>query len=144
MSTPAWKVGGELYLPYIAQIETEYGVPTDLLARIAYQESTFNPNAVNPKSGAVGMFQLEPADFPGAASMSWQEQAETAAKFLVVLHRQFNDWQMAVAAYDWGPGNMSKYEDGQIATLPDETRNYITEVFTDVPIEGALYGTLEA
>lgn len=141
-----WKDGGEEYLPYIAQMETEYGIPTDLLARIAYQECSWRTEVISGQvsspAGAIGMFQLMPQFFPGAG-ISWRADAETAARYLIVLHRKFQDWQLAVAAYDWGPGNIEKHLlDG--IQLPQETTNYVVNVFTDVPIGGSLYGSLEA
>lgn len=142
-----WKSGGEAYLPFIAQVEQQQGIPTDLLARIAYQECSWRSEVIDgtvkSPAGAVGMFQLIPKFFPGAG-ISWMSDTDTAGRYLVVLHQEFNDWQMAVAAYNWGPGNLRKYERNPGIGLPTETKNYVVNVFTDVPLEGALYGSLEA
>lgn len=66
-----WKDGGEEYLPYIAQMESEYGIPTDLLARIAYQECSWRTEVITGQvaspAGALGMFQLMPQFFPEPA-----------------------------------------------------------------------------
>ena len=141
-----WKSGGEAYLPYINQIEGEYGIPTDLLARIAYQECSWRSEVifgpVTSSAGAVGMFQLMPHFFPQAGE-NWMNDCDTAAKYLVKLYNQFSDWQLAVAAYNWGPGNVHRHlEEGGV--LPQETQNYIIQVFTDVPVRGSIYQTLEA
>jgi soluble lytic murein transglycosylase-like protein len=142
-----WKDGGAAYLPQISMVESQCGIPTDLLARIAYQECSWRAEVIDgtvkSPAGAVGMFQLMPQYFPGAG-VSWMQDAETAGRYLSQLHRQFNDWQMAVAAYNWGPGNLSRYEQNPSGGLPRETKNYVAGVFTDVPVPGSLYGSLEA
>lgn len=139
-----WKDGGEQYLPTIAQDEIAFGIPTDLLARIAYQECSWRPEVIygqiKSPAGAVGMFQLMPQFFPNAGR-SWEDDSVTAGDYLTQLYREFKDWQMAVAAYDWGPGNLRKYPG---IAMPLETKNYVVSVFTDVPVEGSLYGSLEA
>jgi soluble lytic murein transglycosylase-like protein len=136
-----WKEGGELYLPALNAVEEQFGIPHDLLARIAYQECSFRPEvisgAVKSPAGAVGMMQLMPQFFPGAG-VDWHADILTAATYLSQLHRQFLDWQLAVAAYNWGPGNVEHYENGEIHSLPQETENYVSDVFTDVPMDGAL------
>jgi soluble lytic murein transglycosylase-like protein len=143
----SWKDGGADYLPQIGMVESQCGIPTDLLARIAYQECSWRTEVISGQvlspAGAKGMFQLMPQFFPGAG-VSWMQDAETAGRYLAQLHRQFNDWQLAVAAYNWGPGNLSRYEQNPSVGLPQETKNYIAGVFTDVPIVGSLYGSLEA
>ena len=86
------------------------------------------------------MFQLLPQFFAGAG-ISWEQDAQTAAKYLIVLYRQFDDdWQLAVAAYNWGPGNLRKWIEAgsDHDKLPNETSAYITKVFADVPIDGVI------
>ena len=142
MAAPSWKMAGATYLPTIAAVEQQKGIPEGLLARVAFQECSWRSEVINgdvvSSAGAVGMFQLEPADFPGAAAMTWEEQAETAGNYLAELQHEFSDWQLAVAAYDWGPGNVHKFEDGKLPSLPPETTKYVAQVFKDVPISGVL------
>jgi len=137
----AWKAGGEAYLPVIATVEVKYGIPTDLLARVAFQECSWRPGviygSIKSSAGAVGMFQLMPQFFPGAG-VSWQADANTAGDYLADLYHQFQDWQLAIAAYNWGPGNVEKYIDGKLQVLPVETSNYVAKVFGDVPIAGSI------
>lgn len=136
----AWLTLGQApnYVPYLNQIEQQYGLPQNLLAAVAFQESSFNPTATNP-SGATGMFQLMPQYFPGAGN-SWQADAATAAKYLVQLYNQFGDWQSALAAYNWGPGNLSKLyaSGGGYSGLPAETQNYVASITGNTGIGGAL------
>jgi soluble lytic murein transglycosylase-like protein len=142
-----WKLAGvaTLWLPTLAAAESKFAIPTDLLARIAFQESSFRPSvisgAVKSKPGAVGIMQLLPKYFPGAG-VSPAADINMAAGFLSHLFHRFGDWQEAVAAYNWGEGSEhhSFVEHGAyiLADMPIETQNYVREVFADVPIQGAL------
>lgn len=134
-----WLSYGTQYLPTINATEQQYGLPTNFLAAVAYQESAFNPDAFNP-SGATGMFQLMPQFFPGAGN-SWSTDARTAAKYLASLYNQFGDWQMALAAYNWGPGNLNNLVAGgdvSLSQLPSETQNYVTRIAGATGVQGAL------
>jgi soluble lytic murein transglycosylase-like protein len=143
MSVPAWKLGGELYLPALAVSERNYGIPTDLLARVAFQECSWRvpviDYTVQSDVGAMGMFQLMPADFPDVGK-GWQSDMAIAAGELVRLYHHFIDWQDSIAAYDWGQGNVDKWlaRGAPWAVLPNETQNYVTKVFADVPISGSI------
>lgn len=142
LSPGAWKTSGNApkYVPYINQVERNLGIPPDLLARMGYQESHFRDDiisgAVKSSAGAVGMFQLLPQYFP-SAGVNWQTDAYTAGSYLVQLFNQFKDWSIAVGAYNFGPGNMTKYLAGS-KQMPNETSTYIAQVFADVPMTGAL------
>jgi soluble lytic murein transglycosylase-like protein len=148
----AWKSGGDQWLPLLAAAEVKHGIPTDLLARIAFQECSWRPGVilgVIPSSaGALGLMQLMPQFYesvrvprPFTAEATIAQIAE-AAEFFAGLWRRFNDWQEAVAAYNWGAGNEhhSYVEHGAyiLADMPIQTQNYVKNVFTDVPIQGAL------
>jgi len=94
--------------------------------------------------GAVGMFQLMPATakdlglslFPFDQRKQMDPAARASAKYLHQLHDQFGDWRLAVAAYNSGPGTVSRllkryqttsYE--RIAPhLPAETQMYVPKV----------------
>jgi soluble lytic murein transglycosylase-like protein len=141
-----WKAGGEEYLPLLNAAEDTYALPRDLLARVAYQESHWRTDIVDgtvkSPTGAVGLMQLEPQFFPGAGA-DWRADILTAAKYLANLHHEFQDWQLAIAAYDWGPGDVAKYRAGIYKVLPTETFNYVHAVFTDVPVSGSLMSLTE-
>lgn len=131
---------GPTYLPYLNTTEAQYGIPQDLLARIAYQESHFREDiisgATRSPAGAVGIMQLMPQFFPGAGDNAVADIA-TAGAYLSKLYSEFGDWQVAVAAYNDGPGNLQAVLAGT-KTLPTETQNYIADVFADVPVQGSL------
>ena|ERR1700690_354249 len=143
MST--WLDAAVPYLSALNAAEATYGIPHNLLARIAWQESHFRSDiisgAMKSPAGAVGIMQLLPQYFPGAGNSVLADIA-TAARFIANLYQRFNDWQLAVAAYDWGGGNVHQEisSDGKptLDRMPLETQNYVREVFADVPIAGAL------
>lgn len=143
----AWLTLGQApnYVPYLNQIEQQYGLPQNLLAAVAFQESSFDPSAVNSTSGATGMFQLLPRYYPGAGQ-SWQQDAVTAAQALSGYYRQFGDWQSALAAYNWGPGNLAQMyaAGGSYNNLPAETQNYVTKITANVPVAGSLVNVSSA
>jgi soluble lytic murein transglycosylase-like protein len=138
-----WQAVGEgpTFMPTFAQVEAANGIPTNLLARIGYQESHFRADiisgAVTSPAGAVGIMQLEPEFFPGAGQNPYDDIA-TAGTYLASLYKEFADWQVATAAYNDGPGNLAKYEAGTLTTLPAETQNYVADIFADVPVQGSL------
>lgn len=141
----AWKVGGDIWLPLLAAAELRYKIPTNLLARIAFQESSWRPGvisgAIKSSAGAVGLMQLMP-QFNPRAGLNVEDDIATAAELLVSQYRRFDDWQEAVAAYNWGGGNEhhAYVEHGsyRLIDMPQQTQNYVKQVFADVPIQGAL------
>lgn len=139
----SWKASAGQYLAPLEAAEVARSMPTDLLVRVAYQESHFREDIISGQvkspAGCVGLMQLNPVDFPGAGQ-DWRQDILTAADYLVRLYAEHEDWQLAVAAYNWGPGNLRKFLLGK-ATMPKETTDYITEVFTDVPVAGSLFNT---
>lgn len=145
MVTKAYAVPkrGEKYAELFRFVEVETGIPAGLLARLAQQESFFNPNAVNP-SGAQGMMQIIPKWHPGVNPFNPNEAIPYAAKFLRQQYDRFGSWRAALAAYNWGPGNVNsalRKHGGDIdamlgdaALVPKETRNYVAQITSDVPV----------
>jgi soluble lytic murein transglycosylase-like protein len=126
--------------------EVAHGIPTDLLARVAYQESHFRPDiisgATKSSAGAVGIMQLIPRFFPTAGADPTADIG-TAAVFIAGLFTRFRDWQVALAAYNWGAGDVHHQwaMDADIfilADMPVETQNYVKQIVADVPVTGAL------
>jgi|SRR5580698_5866614 soluble lytic murein transglycosylase-like protein len=142
ISPGAWAAAGQgpVYQPTFAVVESNNGIPPNLLYRLGYQESHFREDIIDgttvSPAGAVGIMQLMPQFFPGAGEDP-QTDIATAGAYLAKLYGQFNDWQLAVAAYNDGPGNVSAYLGGT-KTLPLETQNYVADVFADVPVQGSL------
>lgn len=128
------------YIPTLNEIEQQYGLPQNLLAAVAFQESSFNPSAVNGSSGATGMFQLLPQYYPNAG-VNWQNDATTAASVLSGYFNQFGNWQDALAAYNWGPGNLQNSGATSLSQLPSETQGYVTNIVANVPVAGPFIAT---
>lgn len=128
-----WKKRGEKYLPLLHAAEDKYGIPRDLLARQAYQESRFREDiisgAVKSAAGALGIMQIVPKFHPTAQPLNTPAAIEYAANFLRSLYKQFGSWSLALAAYNAGPGNVRKY--GGIPPF-DETRKYVSEILADI------------
>lgn len=143
---------GPKWMDALHSAEVQYGIPHNLLARIAYQESHFRKDiidgAVKSSAGAVGMMQLIPRFFPGAG-VDTNNDIKMAAVEIVRLYNHFQDWQVAVAAYNWGQGNIqheyakdaNKYV---LADMPKETQDYCTDICGDTGIGGSLIPSIGA
>ena len=98
---------------YIAKASATYHVPLELLTRVAQRESGGNPEAVS-KKGAKGVMQIMPGT---AAELGLSEDELTdpaknipaGARYLRKQYEQFHDWELALAAYNAGPGAVEKY-----------------------------------
>lgn len=138
---------GPVWVPVINQSEAANGIPANLLARMAYQESHFRPDVIDgstPSSaGALGILQLMPQYFSTVQVPTPFTESDTvaqisqAAQQLASLYGQFDDWTLAVAAYNAGAGTVTAYINGT-GSLPPETEAYVADVIADVPVPGAL------
>lgn len=127
---------GSQYEPYFQSASAQYGIPDGLLSRIAFQESDYNQSAVNPSSGARGLMQFMPATAaaPGYGVSPFDPfdpvaLINAAAGLLAAWFSQFGDWALAIAAYDWGPGNVARSPN--TTSWPAETRTYVANVTAD-------------
>lgn len=121
------------YVDHIRAVELQLGIPRDLLVRVAYQESRFRADIITGKTvssaGAKGMFQLMPVHWGSVNPADWRASALYAGRYLVSHYKRFGTWQHALAAYNWGQGNLAKYG---LAKAPLETRNYYGQILADV------------
>ena len=121
------------YLPALNAAENKYGIPQNLLARIAYQESRWRDDIITGKTkskvGALGIMQLMPQYHPTVNALDPFAAIDYAGAFLSSLYKQFKSWPLAVAAYNAGAGNVTKYKGVPPFT---ETRNYVKQVFADL------------
>ncbi len=136
---------GSRYLFYVVEEIDKRGMPTEL-ALLPFIESAFNPQAVSV-ARASGMWQFMPAtgkDFDLKQNLFRDDRREVLAStraaldYLQMLQRQFGDWHLALAAYNWGQGNVQRALDrnrkaGLPASyeqlrMPDETRNYVPKL----------------
>jgi soluble lytic murein transglycosylase-like protein len=124
-----------VYLPWVSSAEVRHSLPTGLLDALIWVESKYNPLAVSPK-GAGGLGQLMP---PTASSLGVgnrfdpYENIEGAARYLRQMLDKFGLVQLAVAAYNAGPGAVSRAKG---IPANKETPGYVRDVLS----RWAVYG----
>lgn len=118
------------YLPAIRAAESANALPRNLLARLLWQESRYRPRAVSP-AGAQGIAQFMPetAREFGIDPLDPAQAIPAAGRYLRQLHNRFGDWTAALAAYNWGMGNVARKG---LARAPAETRRYYTDILGDI------------
>lgn len=130
------------YRDMIARVLAEEGVPQELI-HLAQAESGFLPRAVS-RAAAEGMWQF--VKFRGNQyglmqtpysddRLDPEKATRAAARHLHDLYKEFNDWYLAIAAYNCGPGNIEKavertgyadfWELRARHAIPAETANYV-------------------
>ena len=129
----------EYYMPIFQETFDRYGLPEELMA-MAIIESALNPLAVS-RAGAKGMWQFmyQTAKMYGLHIDSFVDErldpvksADAAARYLRDAYAIFGDWNLAIASYNCGAGNVNKAirRSGSRkfwdlwAFLPRETRGY--------------------
>lgn len=88
-----------------------HGVEESLVRAIMHAESWFNPNAVS-HAGAEGLMQLMPAtqqQFGVDDPFDPLSNIAAGTAYLAELLEQFDDWELAVAAYNAGPGAVRRH-----------------------------------
>ena len=130
----------QYYFPIFEDMLSKYGLP-DELKYLAVIESALNPMA-HSRMGAAGLWQFMPSTgrlFNLEINSLIDERrdpiksTEAACRYLVRLYHLFDDWTLALAAYNCGPGNVLKAmrrsgkKDfwGIYSFLPRETRSYV-------------------
>ncbi len=146
------------YRVMIQHVMAEEGVPQDLIY-LAVAESGFQPRAVNPHSGAGGMWQFMPHGDYGLTRNGYiderfdpEKSTRAYARYMKFLYDQLGDWYLSMAAYDWGAGNVQRavektgyadfWELYKRNNLPGETKNYVPEILAAIIIANhpAQYG----
>lgn len=132
---------GEPYRAALEYASSMYGIPWPLLARVAWQESRFRPDIISGQTrssaGAVGIMQIIPRWHPElgeAGALDPDRAILYAAKYLRQLRDRFGSWELALAAYNWGPANQARDLQDQVIgnEWPAETRAYVAEITRDV------------
>lgn len=136
---------GGRYLYHIVEEVEKRGMPTEL-ALLPFIESAYNPQAMS-SARASGMWQFVPATGKTYAlkqNLFRDDRRDVLAStraaldYLGRLHDMFGDWQLALAAYNWGEGNVQRAiarnqraglpTDFSSLRMPDETRNYVPKL----------------
>ena len=147
------------YLFYIVQEVNARNMPTEI-ALLPFVESAFVTNAKS-NAKAVGLWQFMPAtgkDFRLTQNVFRDERrdvvqsTDAALDYLQRLNNQFGSWELALAAYNWGAGNITKAQkrnaaaglpiDYESLTLPRETRNYVPKLmaYRQIVLDPQAYG----
>jgi soluble lytic murein transglycosylase-like protein len=125
--TSASKPKGQEIDEMIQGAADQYGVEPSLIKAVISIESNGNPQAVSP-AGAQGLMQLMPrtAEELGVTDpFDPAQNIKAGTRYLSrLLDRYQGNQKLALAAYNWGMGNLEKNPEG----LPRETRNYIARV----------------
>jgi membrane-bound lytic murein transglycosylase D len=134
----------DYYFPMIEDVFDSYGLPAEF-KYMAVIESALNPNSVNRRSGAAGMWQFmySTGRMYGLTINSVVDERKdpvkathAAARYIKDLYEIYKDWVLVIAAYDCGPGNVNKAikRSGNkkdyweiYYRLPKETRGYIPQ-----------------
>uniref|UniRef100_UPI004047EECC transglycosylase SLT domain-containing protein n=1 Tax=Polynucleobacter sp. TaxID=2029855 RepID=UPI004047EECC len=147
------------YLFYIVQEVNTRNMPMEI-ALLPFVESAFNPQAKSTAK-AMGIWQFMPAtgkDFQLTQNVFRDERrdvlqsTDAALDYLQRLYQQFGSWDLALAAYNWGAGNVSKAQkrnlakglptDYQSLKMPNETRNYVPKLmaYRAIVLDPEAYG----
>lgn len=94
----------------IVKTAHKLGVDPYLALSIAKIESNFNSNVKSP-AGAIGLYQLTPstAKVLGVNPYVASENIEGGLKYYQMLYKRYGSLELALAAYNAGPGNVNKY-----------------------------------
>lgn len=130
------------YFPMIEEELLKAGLPVELRA-LAIIESALIPTAIS-RAGAAGLWQFMPTTGKSYGleintmideRMDPVKSTRAACKYMKVLYNMYNDWSLALAAYNCGPGNVNKAlarAGGKPESfwdvywhLPRETRGYV-------------------
>jgi membrane-bound lytic murein transglycosylase D len=138
-------VRSSAYLFYIIEEVEARDMPSEL-ALLPFVESAFIPTAVSPAK-AAGMWQFMPATgkyFKLDQNIFRDERGDiikstrAALDYLQKLYDMFGDWQLALAAYNWGEGSVGRaiaknkaanlQTDYWSLSMPNETKNYVPKL----------------
>ena len=143
---------GARYLPMIQEVFKAEGVPLDL-AYVPLIESAFKPNALS-RAKAKGMWQfMHGTALENGLTHDWyideradpEKATRAAAKYLKTLYSMFDDWHLALASYNGGPGRVQRAMKRSGRTdfwklsansryLPRETRDYVPLILAAIVI----------
>lgn len=150
-TTQSWLNRSNKYMYLVKDIFIQEGIPSDLVV-LAFTESGYNTHAVS-HAGAAGMWQFMQGtgkmygmeqDFWVDERRDFEKATRAAAKYLKALYERFDDWYLALAAYNAGPTRMAKaikkhdtndfFKISSRNTLKLETRDYVPKYLAQLII----------
>jgi len=119
------------YAALIHDAAAKYALDPDLIRSVVAVESDFRADAVSPV-GAQGLMQLMPEtarELGVSDSFDPQQNIDAGSRYLAgLLKRYHGQLPLALAAYNWGMGNVERHPD----RMPEETRQYIGRVMAQM------------
>ncbi|MBS0424877.1 MAG: LysM peptidoglycan-binding domain-containing protein [Proteobacteria bacterium] len=149
----------ERYLFHVVEEVERRGMPMEV-ALIPIIESAYNP-LIKSNSQTAGLWQFQPetAKILGLAQNVWHDDrrdiiasTQAALDYLQYLHQKFNNWKLAIAAYNLGEGAVSKVLSRNIhkgrsgnfydLNLPSDTKHYVYKLLAikDIIVNTKKYG----
>jgi soluble lytic murein transglycosylase-like protein len=117
----------------IARYASAHAVDAAIVNAVVDVESRFDP-AARSRAGAIGLMQLMPATARELGVNPWipEQNIEGGVRYLAALMRMFGEVELALVAYNGGPGYARRYARGE-APLYGETREYVRQVLARLP-----------
>jgi hypothetical protein len=115
----------------IRETAARYSVPPEIALAVARRESSlqhYGPdgNVIRGKAGEYGLFQLMPgtAGDCGVNPLILEDNVDCGVRYLSQQYRTFGSWDLALSAYNAGPGNVSK------GIIPASTKQYVADILS--------------
>ena len=140
-----WPTGSAPYRDMIESAAATHGVPVSILAWLLWKESRYLPGVIDgtkrSRVGAMGIAQFMPATAreelgSEAAALDPAKAIPGAARYLAKLYRAVGSWQAALAAYNWGIGNVQRKG---LSAAPAETVDYYTVILSKSGVDAGAY-----
>ena len=125
------------YSEYVEKYSSEYNVPRYIVYSVIKVESDFDKDAIS-EAGACGLMQLMPTTHKWLIKelgitekgiFNEEENIRCGTYYLSVLYKKYNDWTLALCAYNAGMGNVDKWLDKEPFVIEfAETKYYVKKI----------------
>ena len=125
-------VPDDSYYQMAIRMAERYDIPKQLFFNLVTAESNWDPVIVSPR-GAIGLAQLMPGTAEELGVDPWDalENLDGGARYLSQQYDAFGTWELALAAYNAGPGAVARF--GGIPPYA-ETEDYVKKIMADVVV----------